>query len=69
MSRGLCSSCILIALSDDDFCKMYANLPSFKAVMSSIQIAIEGVLKNSDIKSDRAAYIRQVFKTLQDYTM
>ena len=45
---------ILIALSDDDFCKMYAGLPSFKAVMASIQTAIENVLKNSGIKSDRA---------------
>ena len=59
---------ILIALSDDDFCKMYANLPSFKTVMSSVQSAIENVLKNSGIKSDRAAYIKQVFKTLQDNT-
>jgi len=59
---------ILIALYDEDFCKMYANLPSFKSVMSSIQNAIEIVLKNSGIKSDRAAYIKQVFKTLQDNT-
>ncbi len=59
---------ILIALSDDDFCKMYASLPSFKAVMTSIQTAIENVLKSSGIKSDRAAYIKQVFKTLQDNT-
>ena len=59
---------ILIALSDDDFCKMYAALPSFKAVMSSIQSAIENVLINSGIKSDRASYIKQVFKTLQDNT-
>jgi len=59
---------ILIALSDDDFCKMYAALPSFKAVMSSIQSAIENVLKSSGIKSDRASYIKQVFKTLQDNT-
>jgi len=59
---------ILIALSDDDFCKMYASLPSFKTVMSSIQTAIESVLKNSGIRSDRAAYIKQVFKTLQDNT-
>jgi len=59
---------ILIALSDDDFCKMYSALPSFKAVMSSIQSAIENVLKNSGIKSDRASYIQQVFKTLQDNT-
>ena len=59
---------ILIALSDEDFCKMYANLPSFKTVMSSVQSAIETVLKNSGIKNDRAAYIKQVFKTLQDNT-
>jgi len=59
---------ILIALSDDDFCKMYAGLPSFKTVMSSVQTAIESVLKNSGIKNDRAAYIKQVFKTLQDNT-
>ncbi|MDR2569737.1 MAG: N-6 DNA methylase [Oscillospiraceae bacterium] len=59
---------ILIALSDDDFCKTYANLPSFKTVMSNVQTAIEGVLKISGIKSDRAAYIKQVFKTLQDNT-
>jgi len=59
---------ILIALSDDDFCKMYANFPSFKTVMTNIQSAIENVLKNSGIKSDRASYINQVFKTLQENT-
>ena len=59
---------ILIALSDDDFCKMYANLPSFKTVMSSIQTAIENVLKNSGVQNDRTLYIKQVFKTLQDNT-
>lgn len=59
---------ILIALSDDDFCKMYSLLPSFRAVMSSIQTAIENVLKNSGIRSDRASYIKSVFKTLQDNT-
>jgi type I restriction-modification system DNA methylase subunit len=59
---------ILIALSDDDFCKTYTNLPSFKAVMSNIQTAIENVLKGSGIKNDRTAYIKQVFKTLQDNT-
>ena len=59
---------ILIALSDDDFCKTYTNLPSFKTVMSNIQSTIENVLKNSNIKSDRADYIKQVFKTLQENT-
>jgi len=59
---------ILIALSDEDFCKTYSQLSSFKMVMSNIQTAIESVLKNSGIKSDRAAYIKQVFKTLQDNT-
>ena len=59
---------ILIALSDDDFCKLYSVLPSFRTVMSCIQSAIENVLENSGIKSDRASYIKQVFKTLQDNT-
>ncbi len=59
---------ILIALSDDDFCNMYSDLPSFKAVMSSVQNAIENVLKGSGIKSDRTAYIQSVFRTLQDNT-
>jgi len=57
---------VLIALSNDDFCKSYANLPSFNAVMANIQTAIENVLKDSDIKSDRTAYIKQIFKMLQD---
>ncbi|MCL1808236.1 MAG: SAM-dependent methyltransferase [Clostridiales bacterium] len=59
---------ILIALSDDDFCKTYSALPSFKMVMSNIQSAIESVLENSGIQSDRASYIKQVFKTLQENT-
>jgi len=59
---------ILIALFDDDFCKTYQNLSSFKLVMSNIQTAIENVLTESEIKNDRAAYIKQVFKTLQDNT-
>lgn len=59
---------ILIALSNDDFCKSYPNLTSFRIVMSNIQTAIEEVLKNSGIKSDRASYIKQVFTTLQDNT-
>ena len=59
---------ILIALSDEEFCQMYASLPSFKKVMENIQKSIEEVLKNSGIKNDRAAYIKQVFRTLQDNT-
>ncbi|MCL2627724.1 MAG: SAM-dependent methyltransferase [Oscillospiraceae bacterium] len=59
---------ILIALSDDDFCKEYLSLTSFKSVMSNVQTAIENVLKNSGIKSDRASYIKQVFQTLQENT-
>jgi len=59
---------VLIALSDDDFCKTYQNLPSFKLVMSNIQTAIENVLKNSGIKNDRASYVKQVFTTLQENT-
>ena len=59
---------ILIALYDEDFCKEYANLTSFKSVMTRIQNAIKDVLENSGIKSDRTAYIQSVFKTLQDNT-
>ena len=59
---------ILIALSDDDFCKAYSALPSFNAVMSNVQYAIENVLASSGIRNDRTAYIKQVFKTLQDNT-
>lgn len=57
---------ILIALSDEDFSKSYTYLPSYKTVIQSIQNAIENVLKGSGIKSERTAYIKQVFKTLQD---
>ena len=59
---------ILIALNDDDFCKSYAALPSFKIVMQNIQSAIENVLAESDIRNERISYIKQVFKTLQDNT-
>ena len=59
---------ILIALHSDDFCKSYASLPSYRLVMQNIQSAIETVLTESDIKSNRISYIKQVFKTLQDNT-
>ena len=59
---------ILIALSDEDFSKSYTFLPSYKAVIQAIQNAIENVLKDSGIKSERTVYIKQVFKTLQDNT-
>lgn len=59
---------ILIALSDEDFAKSYASLPSYKAVMQNVQNAIESVLSASNIKSSRIGYIKQVFKILQDNT-
>lgn len=59
---------ILIALNDSDFSKTYAALTSYKLVMQNIQNAIENVLKESDIKSSRINYIKQVFNTLQDNT-
>lgn len=59
---------ILIALNDDDFVKTYDALPSYNSVMQNIQIAIENVLKTSDIKSSRINYIKQVFRTLQENT-
>lgn len=59
---------ILIALNDDDFSKTYSSLASFNLVMQNIQLAIENVLKSSDIKNNRINYIKQAFKTLQDNT-
>jgi len=59
---------ILIALSDDEFCKTYPNLRSFKVVMSNIQTTIETVLANGEIKNDRTSYIKSVFKVLQNNT-
>ncbi len=59
---------ILIALNDEDFLKSYSKLTSYKSVMQNIQNAIENVLENSDIKSSRISYIKQVFDTLQDNT-
>lgn len=59
---------ILIALNDEDFSKSYSMLSSYKLVMQNIQNAIENVLKESDIKSSRINYIKQVFNTLQDNT-
>lgn len=59
---------ILIALNDEDFIKSYAALTSFNSVMQNIQIAIENVLKKSDIKNNRISYIKQAFKTLQENT-
>ena len=59
---------ILIALNDSDFSKTYAALTSYKLVMQNIQNAIENVLKESDIKSSRINYIKQVFSTLQENT-
>lgn len=59
---------ILIALNDEDFSKSYSSLTSYKSVMQNIQNAIENVLKESDIRSSRISYIKQVFRTLQDNT-
>lgn len=59
---------ILIALNDEDFSKSYSSLTSYKTVMQNIRNAIENVLKESDIKSNRIDYIKQVFSTLQDNT-
>ncbi len=59
---------ILIALHDEDFSKSYSRLASYKSVMQNIQSAIENVLKDSDIRSNRISYIKQVFRTLQDNT-
>jgi type I restriction-modification system DNA methylase subunit len=57
---------VLIALNNDDFSKSYTYLPSYNAVMSAIQTAIEDELKKGGIRSDRTSYIKQIFRMLQD---
>ena len=57
---------VLIALNNEDFSNSYRYLPSYNAIMSSIQTAIESELKKGDIPNDRLPYIRQVFTVLQD---
>ncbi|MDR0916413.1 MAG: SAM-dependent methyltransferase [Oscillospiraceae bacterium] len=57
---------VLIALSNDDFSKSYTHLPSYNAVMAAIQTAIENELRKGGIRNDRTAYIKQIFKMLQD---
>lgn len=59
---------ILIALNDEDFSKSYSSLTSYNSVMQNLQLAIENVLKDSNIKNNRISYIKQAFKTLQDNT-
>lgn len=59
---------ILIALKDDDFVNSYASLTSYNSVIQNIQLAIENVLKQSDIKNNRISYIKQAFKTLLENT-
>ena len=57
---------ILIALEDEDFVKSYDTLPSYISVISNLQNAIENILKDSDIKSNRIDYIQQAFKVLKE---
>jgi len=59
---------VLIALSDDEFCKIYPNLPSFKAVMQNVQSTIEAVLTDNEIKDDRRSYIKIIFDILRGNT-
>lgn len=57
---------LLIALNDADFASTYTNLPSFRSVITNIQIAIDNVLNGSGIKANRIDYIKQAFKNLLD---
>ncbi|GMO70530.1 MAG: hypothetical protein Ta2A_19130 [Treponemataceae bacterium] len=52
---------ILIALKDDDFVKEYINLISFKSLLNRLQDAINNVLKDSDVRSDKIEDIRNHF--------
>jgi len=59
---------VLLALNNDDFNKSYTHLPSYNAVISAIQTAIDNELRASNIHSDRSAYIKQIFQILQGNT-
>jgi 16S rRNA G966 N2-methylase RsmD len=52
---------ILIALKDDDFVKEYINLISFKSLLNRLQDAINNVLKDSDVRSDKIDDIHNHF--------
>jgi type I restriction-modification system DNA methylase subunit len=52
---------ILIALKDDDFVKEYINLISFNSLLNRLQDAINNVLKDSDVRSDKIEDIRNHF--------
>jgi type I restriction-modification system DNA methylase subunit len=52
---------VLIALKDDDFLKEYINLVSFKSLLNRLQDAINNVLKDSDVRSDKIDDIRNHF--------
>ena len=55
---------ILIALENQDFCRTYANLPSFKSVITQLNSAIDEVLNNSDIKKNKISHIKDAFKSI-----
>lgn len=55
---------ILIALENQDFCRTYASLPSFKSVITQLNGAIEEVLNNSDIKKNKISHIKDAFKSI-----
>lgn len=57
---------LLMALSDEDFSKSYINLPSFRSVITNIQTAIDSVLRDSGIKTNRINYIKSAFGNLLD---
>ncbi len=59
---------ILIALEDENFLKSYNHLTSYTSIIQNIESAIENVLKNSDVKSDRISYIKQTFNVLKSNT-
>lgn len=55
---------ILIALENQDFCRTYANLPSFKSVITQLNSAIDEVLNSSDIKKNKISHIKDAFKSI-----
>jgi type I restriction-modification system DNA methylase subunit len=55
---------ILIVLKDTDFMNEYRHASSFDSLLGRLQVAIEKVFKNSDVKTDKVEYIKDRFKVI-----
>ncbi|NGT35678.1 HsdM family class I SAM-dependent methyltransferase [Clostridium perfringens] len=55
---------ILIALQDETFTKTYSILPTYNAVITQLNAAIDNVLGSNDISKSKINYVKNAFKTI-----